>query len=509
MAFSGNFGDMFPDMHYYVDKRNPDGMNLEIRSEIRRYIDDGPRTLWELAEESGGAVVYVCDRKTGGKREQGGKELSVSVLAGNPLLIALYNGQYEVARRLLDKNPKLTASGYAALPADLALNGSTLVNDGKLEFYKDQGIYLEELVLTDPNIPDDLFLKLWESLWGTYDREHADLPALITGYPYLQGKGTPVPAFIQNWPCRMGLRISYGELNYIDYCWQELEHTREEMKEFRDAAQKDIDLWWKAMKGLVRAKKLDKDFDTKLNGKMQGHLLLKFTCLLFTLIDGEWGWNADVMKGDCDDIWKVLPGAEEMERKLRADFKKLGFLNLTADEIWDACMEYENHFSIRTYGYYFAFWLWRRLTGKEIVLTAEPDRLERTSELVGALLGMKKISFAPNKVHGRIPITPINFEIDDEVSKKWLDLVKGVVWKDCEGSLRFEEKLQEELQGMLELVFGKEDKEFLWICLEKNLFPRELMDSFYEQLSGKGWTNVPGMLAMLIMGKHLGNFCPI
>ena len=33
----------------------------------------------------------------------------------------------------------------------------------------------------------------------------------------MQGKKTPVPAFIENWPCWMGLRISYEELSQKEW----------------------------------------------------------------------------------------------------------------------------------------------------------------------------------------------------------------------------------------------------------------------------------------------------
>ena len=64
-----NMNPSLPPLDNYVGKRNPEEMEPEIRMELRRYMDNGPATLLELAEEDDEAVVYILDRKVDDRRE--------------------------------------------------------------------------------------------------------------------------------------------------------------------------------------------------------------------------------------------------------------------------------------------------------------------------------------------------------------------------------------------------------------------------------------------------------
>lgn len=541
---------------------NPKEQQEEILKEIERYEQNGPLSIMELckARDRAGAIVYVTDRKEGANGKNH-RILNFRALVGSPFYIALAMKQYDEAREILKKTPRSADAGYAALPVNVKWICEKDIHEEKdrqIVFQEDEGIYLEELALTDQGIPDDLFLKLWKLLWN---RKRMDWPARTNHYPFLYFQDADIPHFVLEWPCWIGLRLTAGR--YGDKNIMKRGFATKEAAAFLKDAENDITLFFRMVKGLLRMKKLNElEYLMHVDEKMLAHFLYKFTSLFYSLLYARY-WNSEErLETNAGRVIREIPGWNSISKKLVNAFQLLGAENMTADDLWDACLDYEVDFTKHVDAFRLTFYLWKTLFHQKLTVTLHTDDEIRTKKVLGGIFSLccKKQDAA---LFAAINADQVAF-YNIEETKEWLELIDAVMWARSEEGLSgervveerktgekgtgeentgkentgkentgkensgkrdaLEEKdgkrdvveeddspekmlsleVKENLFGLMDVLLRQSDKELLWLVFRKNIFPDEVMVEFFR----KAEKTAPEFLSLMVLRRHAWNFRP-
>lgn len=435
---------------------------------------------------------------TTGMTEQGQK-VRILGLVGSPLYIALHLKQYEEAKQILEQAPQTAEPGYAVRQFRVTFP-SGKPEECEIEFLAGGVVYLEEILLTDAEIPDDLCIKLW-NIWSLRDKE--DAPDLFVE----GGEGNEVPLLIREWPCRVRSRRKHGDLKYTgDRWWYRCAHFREEYEPFKEAAQADLEQFWKGLKGLYRLRTLDRSlYETCMDEKMAAHLILKFMFIIFQLVLMEnvlhlnqsedpplepdsvesLLWHARRAASDdrmlqihhINQLKLAVDGAEAL-RKLKKGLEKLGVTYISGDALWDACMDY--HYSAYEADTFWpAFQIWKAVFEGKLILTMDGMRKERSDQIWSVLL------YEIKETNGTCPL---NCSYKLEILR-YLD---GLQWTENEGTKWLENKRH--TSG--KIILGENDRELLLLALEKNVFLREDIDFLWENDCEEGHLQLKPLLLM-------------
>lgn len=459
----------------------------KIMAEADRYYREGSIGILETcngqSEETSG-IIHITDMT-----RQGNKVI-ISGLAGSPLYIALYLHQYEEAEQILECAPETAEPGYTAQQFRITYSPGNTYFDA-LDFPTGGEVYLEEMLLTDPGLPDSLCSRLW-NIW--FRRKAEDRPGLFAE----EMDGNEVPLLIREWPDRVKARRRFGDLKHITDSWFKGGHSREEYESYHKDLKADMEQFWKGLKGLYRLRTLDKSlYESHVDERLAAHLMLKLMMILlqFVQLEGmllmappeKLPMNStmtaadklllaalDAMKSEMTEnpeafshikrIRLTVDGTEAL-RKLKKGLEKLGFTYFSGDTLWNACMDYHYHVSDQTRVFWVAFDIWKTVFEGELLLTMDGKLKERSEQLWTALMyddGWRNRTNCENT--------------QSESYMLLLRHLDGLQWTGHQDS----EWLEKKRHTAGRLILQENDRELLLLTLEKNVFLTEDMDFLWK-----------------------------
>lgn len=411
----------------------------EIKTETDRYYREGSKGILEACNEVLGekkGIVHITDMA------RKGEQVRMLGLAGSPLYIALHLHRYEEAEQILKSAPQTAEPGYVVQQFRVTF-APEKPDECEIELLAGGEVYLEEILLTDMDLPDDMCIRLW-NIW--FQRNVEDNPHLFVLVE--SDEANEVPLLRREWPSRVRARRKFGDLRYTRNGWSNIKHSREEYEPYKEAVEADLEQFWKGLKGLYRLKTLDENLYARhVDERLAAHLILQFLIILADL------HSLEKLMGDkmgeikhLNQLKLAVDGAEAL-RKLKKGLEKLGFTYISGDALWDAWMDY--HFdSDRVTSFWIVFQIWEDVFDGKVFITLDELRKERSRQLLSLLLH------------------------DTEL----LHYLDGLRWTMSE-----EQKwLNKERHDVEKSILGKDDHELLLVALEKNLFLPEDIDFLWE-----------------------------
>ena len=488
---------------------------------------------------------------------------------GSPLYIALYLKRYEEAARILETNPLSVKPGYAALPVtlhyrkmpEMLKNQKTNKMRAKPEitYHVDKAIYLEDLVLLDKNIPDELFCALCAELAKRRQTELIDLPCRSENHVFKKesslDKGIAAvvsscppwgfwdhpyefPAIILELPMWHDLKKAYGLQETYDE--QQVHGAKKEpagRKSYEglfpdlDEALNDLTLYWKSMKGLYRLKTLDESlYRTWVDEHVAAHLFLRFVMLVCNLIvlAGEHNLLEAPSPGHVREL-RIPVNVQEQFARVKKTMQKLGYASVSADQFWDAIMNFEYGVSNKTNAAWLGYEMWKDVFGQKMVFTVEASRrpddmeswqFERYSDSERDARGIELLNALLN-FEGRRNVYPYTVDFLGDFAKEkemkpeydlpksrikdakiFLGLLDWIRWEDKSGQESERESFRDHRRAMAKAVLQSGDRELLLMCMEKNVFPAEDAEFLYKTLQENPQAGDSACYPMLIMKKH-------
>ena len=455
----------------------------KIKAEVYRYYNEGSKEILEICnegiEETG--IVYITDMT------RHGNKVSMSGLVGSPLYIALHLHRYEEAEQLLESVPGTAEPGSAARQFRVTFSPGK-PDDGEIEFPAGGEVYLEEMLLTDAELPDELCTRLW-NIWSR--RKAEDQPGLFA--EEMDGNG--VPLLIREWPSRIKARKRFGDLKHIDDRWFDGTHSREEYETYHEALKADLERFWKGLKGLYRLRTLDKSlYESLIDERLAAHLMLKFMFILLQFValeamqlralsgnpSNKPPMNPPVNADDYHHLYQLhltVDGAGAL-RRLKIGLEKLGFPYISGDILWDACMDYHYIVSDQARVFWVAFDIWKAVFERELYLTMDGRRRERSDRMWEALLfddGWK------DRVYPR--------------SDNYMMLLRqldGLKWIENEDP----EWMVKKRHTAGKQILREDDPELLLLTLEKNVLMSEDMDFLWRNYCKEDQLQLKPLLLM-------------
>lgn len=482
-----------------IDNMIP-ALQEKIKAEADRYYREGDIGILEAFNEGSEekeAVAHITDMT------RQGNKVSMFGLVGSPLYIALYLHRYEEAEKILENAPHTAEPGYTARQFRVTFSPGK-PDDGEIEFLTGGEVYLEEMLLTDTNLPDGLCIRLW-NLWA--QRSEEDQPRLFVD----GGSGNEVPLLIREWPSRVKSRRRYGDLKHIDDRWFAVKHSREEYGPYHEAAKEDMERFWEGLKGLYRLKTLDRSlYESLMDNRLAAHLMVKFMMLLLQFVQLE-NMLLRVISGEqpmgserytVEELLRVARNAENSKmamnpeylthikqlqltvdaagalRKLKKGLEKLGFTNISGDTLWDACVDYNYDASDHTRVFWVAFQIWKAVYEGKLFLTMDGRCKERSERMWTALLyddGWKGRKHTQNDIYMLL-----------------LRHLDGLQWTGNKDS--------EWMEGMRhaagQQILRENDRELLLLTLEKNVLLAEDMDFIWKNYCGEDQLQLKPLLLL-------------
>ena len=434
--------------------------------------------------------------------KKGGKcEHHIKAIAGSPLYIALFLKRYGDAEQILRENPETSNPGYAAIPVSICC----MEEDGKegyreeIDFSVMDGIYLEKLVFTDPEIPEHLFRELCRTLKNRFPDE-IDLPNYYRD-PMGYSSDSPadmLPVFFQELPNRSFLEKEYGsrkerEAKTTGRLPSFLKRKKSGSdKVSTETALCDMKDYRNIIKGLYRLKKTEEDiWQEFMHDNAAGYLFLAYILRLCGLIAAMGTkWMAEGREYTHLSEIKGEYNAKKEFISLRMDLQRIGIDKISAGQLWEA-MEDELHASSGSDAmYYHRGWLcfdiWKAVFGEKLIFPIGSSQKTLLSGERRKLLGLFGLKPAGRK----------GYEWVDEHPKDFLRVLDRVDWQN-------EDKLTQEYRRQLErLVIEKGDPEYLLLCFEKDLIPERDADILVGYLTKED--TLQALLPLIIMQKHGG-----
>lgn len=497
-----------------------------IREEAERYYREGSIGILDAciqeSEEMEG-IVHVTDMT-----EQG-QNVRILGLVGSPLYIALHLRQYEEAKQILERVPQTAEPGYAVRQFRVMFP-SGKPEECEIEFLAGGVVYLEEILLTDTDLPDDLCIRLWHLF---FHRNVEDRPGLFVEEEEVDGVHE-VPLLIREWPCRLDSRMKFGDLQYIKNGWNWFmsERSREEYGPFWEAATTDLEQFFKGLKGLYRLKILDENLYKEQIDEMLAshlivksmHIILKFSRLEDFFLSGRSAdpqtsrsvnqqngveqllqaarkasstsfkgpenkllerlkageASDDGMVGHISQFKLAVDGAEAL-RKLKKGLEKLGFTYISGDTLWDACMDYRYNASRQSARGGVAFQIWKSLFDGELFLTMDGVRKSRNSQMLSVLL-----------YDVEQPDSKNDQDRDYDYNLYSLRYLDGLRWSEGEGASWLEEKRHTAEMSILR----ENDRELLLLTLEKNVFLPDDIDFLWANCCEEEYLQLKPLLLL-------------
>ena len=457
-------------------------------------------------------------RKEAVKKQDEYLKVRFEAVVGSPLYIALYLKRYGEAAELLKQVPDSADPGYAALPVTVYYKKPGVeINDPEdqpeLTFHLDQAVYLQDMVLMDKDIPDDLFVALCRRLAGRKESGIIDLPCRYEDrignredslapedtWGYEERRGN-VPSLIKEFACWTDLKSHYGNLIHMDEEWAQRQHSPLEVAANRKEALSDEKLFWKVLKGLRRLKKLDERlFLSWVDERTAAHFLVRYMFVIFNIVSSHFTHafaprNLAEMKEPIDISSKAV--------MLKTALNKLGFDEVPADVLWDAFTDLGCGVTCICSSFWVGLELWKLVFQKGLTLKVKEDVQPVDSHLTDRSMGLLAAMFC-GKVESRMTPDGVKEQfcplaIDDAVdfSKSFLEILDGVQW-DAKGG-RYRDAFLECRHEAEEAVIKTQDKELLYMCLMKNVFPASDMMFLSGRLSGR----TEDVMPLMIMKQH-------